>query len=59
MPAIINGIGREVGQFPKGFDDMKASLDTPAFAVYFWEVATFETLGIKQGGEQHLNLAGG
>ena len=35
LPAIIDGVGGEVGQFQKGFDDKEASLDAPAFAVYF------------------------
>ena len=35
LPAIIDGIGREVGQFQKGFDDVEASFDAPALAVYF------------------------
>ena len=35
LPAIIDGVSREVSQFQKGFDDEEASFDAPAFAVYF------------------------
>jgi len=50
LPTIIDSIGRKVGQLQKGFDDVEASLDAPALAVYFREITVFEAFGIKQRG---------
>ena len=59
LPAVIDGISGKIGKFQKGFDDKKASLNAPAFVIYFSEVSVFETPGIGQGREQYFHFAGG
>lgn len=58
-PAVIDGIGREIGEFQERFDHKKTGLDAPALAVNLPKVGAPETFGIRQGAEQHFHYAAG
>lgn len=57
LPAIIDGVCREVGQLKKGLDNKETGLNAPTLAIDFTEVSPVIFLFIKQGRQEHLDLA--
>lgn len=59
LPAVVDGIGGEVGELEERLDDEEASLDAPSLGVDTGKAAVREAPSVGKCSEQHLGAAAG